>query len=195
LENFRTKYNPDGKKVVLYYGTFEPYQGIDLLINSAEILKQKGYANIHFLLVGGNDKQVSHYRQIVEKKELGNSFTFTGFMAPQFIPGITQLADVLVSPRMRGNNSPLKIYSYLRSGIPIVATNHLTHTQILNSEVAFLTDIDSNSFATGITSAIEHNQLRNKIVKNAKMLVNQKYSYKSYLQKTQGVIEKAIKGS
>ena len=43
---------------------------------------------------------------------------------------------MLVSPRIRGTNTPLKIYSYLRSGRPIVATNLLTHTQVLTPDVA-----------------------------------------------------------
>jgi len=44
-----------------------------------------------------------------------------------------------VSPRSRGKNTPLKIYQYLRSGKPIVATNLLTHTQVLDAAVAELT--------------------------------------------------------
>ncbi len=48
-------------------------------------------------------------------------------------------ADVLVSPRSRGTNTPLKIYQYLRSGKPIVATRLLTHTQVLSDETAILT--------------------------------------------------------
>ena len=47
--------------------------------------------------------------------------------------------DVLVSPRSRGTNTPLKIYQYLRSGKPIVATRLLTHTQVLSDETAILT--------------------------------------------------------
>ena len=43
-------------------------------------------------------------------------------------------ADILRPPRIRGTNTPLKIYSYLRSGKPIVATNLLTHTQVLTPE-------------------------------------------------------------
>ena len=47
-------------------------------------------------------------------------------------PGVSaRRCDVLVSPRSRGTNTPLKIYQYLRSGKPIVATRLLTHTQVL----------------------------------------------------------------
>ena len=56
------------------------------------------------------------------------------------IPAFLDAADVLVSPRSLGTNTPLKIYQYLRSGRPIVATRLLTHTQVLDDEVAILTE-------------------------------------------------------
>ena len=58
---------------------------------------------------------------------------------PTRFPHFLDAADVLVSPRSRGTNTPLKIYQYLRSGRPIVATRLLTHTQVLSDEIAILT--------------------------------------------------------
>ena len=46
-------------------------------------------------------------------------------------PPICSPLTCSVSPRSRGTNTPLKIYQYLRSGKPIVATRLLTHTQVL----------------------------------------------------------------
>ena len=64
-------------------------------------------------------------------------------------------ADVLVSPRSRGTNTPLKIYQYLRSGRPIVATRLLTHTQVLSDDSAFLTPRPPEGFAAGILAALD----------------------------------------
>ena len=57
---------------------------------------------------------------------------FTGQQPAREIPAFVAACDMLASPRIRGTNTPLKIYSYLRSGKPIVATNLLTHTQVLS---------------------------------------------------------------
>ena len=65
---------------------------------------------------------------------------FTGERPASEIPDLLAAADVLVSPRSRGTNTPLKIYQYLRSGRVIVATRLLTHTQVLDDGVAILTD-------------------------------------------------------
>ncbi len=45
---------------------------------------------------------------------------------PPSSPAFLALADVLCSPRVKGENTPFKIYSYLASGKPIVATRIAT---------------------------------------------------------------------
>ena len=75
---------------------------------------------------------------------------FTGQQPAREIPGFVQACDVLVSPRIRGTNTPLKIYSYLRSGKPIVATDLLTHTQVLTPEIALLVAPEPEPFAAAM---------------------------------------------
>jgi hypothetical protein len=64
---------------------------------------------------------------------------FAGERPAAEIPSYLLAADLLVSPRSRGTNTPLKIYQYLRSGKAIVATRLLTHTQVLSDQTAILT--------------------------------------------------------
>jgi hypothetical protein len=74
-----------------------------------------------------------------ERAGISTAVVFAGQRPAEEIPRFLDAADVLVSPRSSGTNTPLKIYQYLRSGRPIVATRLLTHTQVLNDEVAILT--------------------------------------------------------
>ncbi|MBN1541005.1 glycosyltransferase, partial [candidate division KSB1 bacterium] len=186
------RFGLEGKRVVLYYGTFETYQGIDLLINSAEILLQEKLdADLHFLLVGGSEEQVRCYRSVVQRKGLESAFTFTGFVPPQLIPGLIDIAEILVSPRLEGNNSPLKIYSYLRSGRPIVATRHITHTQVLSSRIAILTDIHPGAFARGISELLIAPERGRELARQAGLLADEKYSYTDYLKKVEWIVSQA----
>jgi glycosyltransferase involved in cell wall biosynthesis len=66
----------------------------------------------------------------------------TGQRPAEEIPAYLDAATLLVSPRSTGTNTPLKIYQYLRSGRPIVATNLRTHTQVLAEDTAFLAEPD-----------------------------------------------------
>jgi glycosyltransferase involved in cell wall biosynthesis len=193
MQSLQEKYHLNGKKVVLYYGTLEPYQGIDLLIESAKQLLNSSDTPVHFLLAGGNPQQVHDYRTKVKQIGIAEHFTFTGFVEPQVIPNLISLSQVLVSPRLMGTNSPLKVYSYLRSGKPIVATRHITHTQILDDSVAILTELTADALAHGICSALEDNTLGQRLSANAKKLVDERFGYDEYLKKTEWIIAQAVR--
>ena len=167
---------------MLYVGTFEPYQGIDLLIEGMDTVLER-LPSAHFLLVGGKPDQVARYRKAVQEKGVENAVSFTGSVSPVVADRFVTFADVLLSPRISGNNTPLKIYSYLRSGKPIVATRHITHTQVLDDSVAVLTEPTPEAFAEGIIRAATDNKLKNQLVSNAKRLAEDKYSYEVYVKK------------
>jgi glycosyltransferase involved in cell wall biosynthesis len=90
----------------------------------------------------------------------------------------------------------LKLYSYLESGKPIVATNLSTHTQVLNEEVAVLTEPDPDSFAEGLLKILTNEDLGKKIGMKGKELAEIKYNYSAYLSKTEDVYNyiKFLKG-
>lgn len=176
-----------GKTTILYAGTFEPYQGLDLLIESSQPVISRHHDQVSFLVVGGKPEQVAHYQDKAAKLGVSDKFIFTGQRPPEEIPEFMKLADMLVSPRIAGNNTPLKIYSYLRSGIPIIATDHLTHTQVLNGEVAVLTDCTPSAFANGMLRVLEDRAYGEKLGRQAQALAAREYSYAAYLQKTKEI--------
>jgi glycosyltransferase involved in cell wall biosynthesis len=109
---------------------------------------------------------------------------FTGQQPAKEIPGFVQAADLLVSPRIRGTNTPLKIYSYLRSGRPIVATNLLTHTQVLTPEIARLAAAEAAPFAEAMLELMAEPETRARLAAAARVVAQEKYSRESYLRRT-----------
>jgi len=63
-------------------------------------------------------------------------------------------SDVLISSRAQGENTPMKIYSYMASGTPIVATAIRSHTQVLHDDNAVLASPDPQALADGIVRAL-----------------------------------------
>jgi glycosyltransferase involved in cell wall biosynthesis len=182
----------NGKKIILYTGTLEPYQGIDLLIASAErVIRQR--SDVMFLLLGGTPAQVDHYRSRIEQLGFSAYFHFAGVRPPQEIPQVMQHSHVLVSPRTNGTNTPLKIYAYLRSGKPIVATNLYTHTQVLDSNVAVLVEANPSALAQGILSVLGDPTLSNRLGEQAQRLYNDKYSFENFIQKTEQILQLATR--
>ena len=170
-------------KIVLYAGTFEHYQGLDLLLESARHVIQR-HPDVLFLLIGGDSNFIRHYASMSEKLGVASNVQFMHKIPAREVLSYVQAADVLVSPRKSGTNTPLKIYSYLRSGKPIVATDLVTHTQVLNRDIAILTQPEPESFASGITTALENRDLVQNLVRNAARVAEEKYSYKEYINKT-----------
>jgi glycosyltransferase involved in cell wall biosynthesis len=173
----------DSTALVLYTGTFEAYQGLDLLLASARLVI-KEEPNTKFLLVGGRADQVNRVKKQAQKAGVEASMVFTGQLLPKEIPAFLDSADALVSPRSTGWNTPLKIYQYLRSGKPIVATRLLTHTQVLNDDIAVLTGATPEEYAEGLIRVIRNPSYGREIGKRAKDLAETKYTYEAYLNLT-----------
>lgn len=189
-ETIRARYDLNGKRVALYAGTFEPYQGLDMLIRAAGIALQK--ESIMFLMVGGHADQVQTYRKQVDHAGLSSHFIFTGQVQPAEIPSYMRCADLLLSPRISGTNTPLKIYGYLRSGLPIVATRMWTHTQVLSDETAELTGTSPESFAEGIIHVLRDLKSSKSKVRSARKTADEKYSYAIYQEKLMRCIHLAL---
>ena len=170
-----------GKKIVLYAGTFEHYQGLDLLLESISIVVKKK-PDVLFLLIGGVAKLTDFYREKAEKMGISANTKFMEKIPASDVRHFLERSDVLVSPRKSGTNTPLKIYSYLRSGKPIVATNLVTHTQVLTPEISILTEPNADSFANGILRALEDPEIK-KMTEKAMQVAEEKYSYKEYVSK------------
>ena len=190
-EHFGSAYSLEDKRIILYAGTFEPYQGIDLLIDSAEqVLKHR--QDLFFWLIGGRQEQVQHYQRKIDRLGLSQFFCLTGTRPPHEIPRAVRLCHVLVSPRISGTNTPLKIYAYLRSGKPIVATNLYTHTQVLTSDVAVLVEPEPMAMANGLLSVLENPQFGSSLSQRAKELFESNYSFEKYLEKTERILQIAM---
>lgn len=169
--------------LVLYTGTFEAYQGLDLLFAAMRIVARTR-PDARLLLAGGKPAQVEEARTRAAAAAIGETTIFAGERPASEIPAYLLACDALVSPRSRGTNTPLKIYQYLGSGRPIVATRLLTHTQVLSDETAILTDATPEQYARGILRALEDPTDAERLGQRARALAATKYSYEAYLEKT-----------
>ena len=184
---------PSGAPLALYTGTFEAYQGVDMLIDAVSILAKRR-PDARVLVVGGEPAQVDQAKARAQSAGAASIMVFTGQQPAKEIPGYVQAADLLVSPRIRGTNTPLKIYSYLRSGKPIVATNLLTHTQVLTPDIARLVDPRPEPFAAAMLELIERPDERTRLSDAARVVAQEKYSRESYLKRTAQAYERLLPG-
>jgi glycosyltransferase involved in cell wall biosynthesis len=174
---------PADAPIALYTGTFEAYQGVNLLIDASARLAQS-HPSLRVVVVGGEPTQIEAARSRAAAAGALPIMIFTGQQPAREIPAFVALCDVLVSPRIRGTNTPLKIYSYLRSGKPIVATDLRTHTQVLSPDVARLVAADAEALAAAVADLLDRPHERERLASAAAALAARKYSRQAYVQRT-----------
>ena len=108
-----------------------------------------------------------------------------GKRPPTELPLYLAAIDVLASPRSRGTNTPFKIYTYLASGKPLVATRIATHTQLLDDELAILVEPTHEALAEGIRRAIEAPAEAAARARRGQELVEREFSHSRYVEKVQ----------
>ena len=177
---------PKGRRLIVYAGTLESYQGIDLLIQAYASVAAR-FTDTHLLIVGGSPDQVNHFSGLAEQLHLRDRVSFTGRVDPETAKNHSQQASVLVSPRSAGTNTPLKVYSMLASGRPIVATDIYSHTQVLDHDVAVLVPPSPDGLAEGLVSVLGSPDMGQRLAENAKSLYKTKYSRSVYKQKMHAV--------
>jgi glycosyltransferase involved in cell wall biosynthesis len=178
---------PAAAPLVLYTGTFEPYQGLHLLFDAMAIVART-HPEARTLIVGGRPEQVETERARAE--QAGAPVIFTGYQPAREVPAFVAACDVLASPRIAGTNTPLKIYSYLRAGKPIVATDLLTHTQVLDAETALLVAPQAEPFAAAIARLLDDPGLGARLSGAARDRAGTRYSRDAYVARTREVCER-----
>ena len=173
----------DATPIVLYTGTFEAYQGLDLLFDAMAMVR-RSRPDARLVLAGGRADQVTKARDRARAAGIEQVTVFAGERPASEIPAYLLASDLLVSPRSRGTNTPLKIYQYLRSGKAIVATRLLTHTQVLSDDTAILTGVTPREYADGILAGLTDRARAAAVGRRARELAETKYSYAAYLERT-----------
>lgn len=177
----------DRSSLVVYAGTLEPYQGIDLLLRAFPAVRE-ARPDAFLLVVGGAPAQVKRYTSLARELGLEAHCRFTGHVSQGQAQAWTRRGTVQVSPRSSGTNTPLKIYEQLASGIPIVATRIHSHTQVLDDNVAFLAAPEPEAFAGALLEALGDSEEGKRRVEAARRLYAQKYARPVYEQKMRALL-------
>lgn len=168
--------------VVVYTGTLESYQGLDLLLAAAPLVRQD-LTTACFVVVGGTEPQGEALRRQAQALGVEDAFRFVPAVPPREVVEYLRLADVLVTTRAKGTNTPLKVYQYLRAGRPIVATDIRSHTQVLDGSSAELVEPVPAAIAAGLLTVLGDPARSRRLATGAATLARERYSQKAYLER------------
>ncbi len=142
---------PDGK-LALYLGRVDAWKGYDALFGAAVLLE-----DVTVVVIGAEEKDLPSLRAAHPR------VVFVPFRPYKEVADNQAAADVLLLPNTAKNSmsarytSPLKLFTYMASGVPIVASDLPSIREILDESTAYLVSPDdAKALAVGIRTALAH---------------------------------------
>ena len=162
--------------VLMYIGSFAAYQGVELMFEAiALVVRERPEAR--FVIVGGSAAEVARWRSWLARRQAGDAVRLIERIDTEDVPDYLAAADVLLSPRLRGANPPLKHVDYLRANRAIVATDTTPNRFYLDPSVAVLTGTSARAFADGILRLMSDPSLQERLVGSDRPRIDDTYSY------------------
>lgn len=176
-QKWRESLGLDKNKVyAVYCGHLYPEKGIEVILQTAKKLQH--CKQLGFLMVGGLEKDQLHWEKMCKEQEISN-VQFTGFVPNSKVPAYLKAADLLLLAYKIKNmkyrvmdintTSPLKLFEYMASKRPIVATNIPTISKVLKQEsnALLVRPDDIGHFGSAITRLMDDRDLCTRLGKQA----------------------------
>ncbi|NOY35619.1 MAG: glycosyltransferase family 4 protein [bacterium] len=171
---------PAEKKIIMYTGYLYKWKGIDTVFDSARILSED--PNIVFVLVGGSESDVKKCEKKARSEGVGN-ILILGHKNKKEMPRYLKSADALILPNSPVSEestrytSPMKLFEYMASEVPIVASDLPSIREILNEHNSVLVEPDSaKQLVDGIKKVLQERDFSDSISMRARLDV-QNYTW------------------
>lgn len=180
----------DDKPLVVYTGQFYGWKGADTLAEAG-----KGVPEANFVFVGGVEPELSRF-----KNKYGSlpNIIIRKSVPRHEIPLYMKVADILVLPNSGKSKistsytSPIKLFEYMASGRPIIASDLPSIREIVGEEdVVFAIPDESNSFVFAIKKVLKDKKLSESIASKV-LQKSTHFSWKERAFKILDIIEGLI---
>ncbi len=142
---------PAEKRIVVYIGLLAPYQGTQVLIQSASKLLPQ-LPDVHFLIMGYPDP--TSYRAYAESLGVGHAVTLPGRIFYRDLHSYLALGDVAVAPKMSLTEGSGKISNYMAMGLPVVTFESPVSREILGDSGIYARMGDADDLAAKLADAL-----------------------------------------
>lgn len=175
---------------LLYVGNVYPHKNVDVLLEVAKKLVERGIHTYRFVIVGKKDYFIRRLEQEVWAKDIEKLFVFTGFVSDEDLPCLYKGAHAFIFPSLYEGFGlpPLEAMAY---GTPVLSSDASCMPEILGDAAHYFEPSDVNAIMDGII-ALEDPTEREAYIEKGLKQVGQ-YSWRNMMEETIALYEQQKK--
>lgn len=192
----RHKFGLGDDPVVAFVGGFQPWHGLDLLLDSfVEVRRRIPRAR---LLLAGDGRARGSIEEKIAQLSLAGAVTITGLVPQSEIPRILAAADVAVAPYPRLPRemwfSPLKLYEYMACGKAIIASRSGQSAEVIRDGETGILVAPGDPFDLGqaVVRLLNDPAERSRLGNNARKAASERHSWKLYVKRLERLYLSAL---
>lgn len=170
---------PQGS-IIAYTGNFTTMgkdKGISSILQA--LAKLPG---VFFVAAGGSDNDIQKYKEEASLLGVQNRVIFKGFMPQKKLALINRAADIVLMPfpdmsHYREHMSPVKMFEYMASGRPIIASDLPTIREVLDESTALLVPPGDVNVLTGAIKTLLSDAERGEMLSTKARMQVEQYSW------------------
>ena len=190
----------NGKNYLVgYVGNMSIQDGLDILLDVAQHIKNSGRCDIFFMCVGGGT-ELHKLKKMVEGRDLLDTVHFTGRVSDEELLEILSTADVCVNPdrpsEMNDISTMIKIMEYMALGKPIVQFDSKEGRFSAQEASLYACKNDGVAdFAAKITWLLERPEERKKMGEFGRKRIEEQLAWEYSVPNLLAAYQKALDGS
>ncbi len=199
-----------GKRVILYVGTFQPYEGLELLVRSmARVLDR--HPDAHLAIVGGSASlayrgatlrgtQEELLSRVIQELDLGAHVMMTGRVPHEEVADLYSIADCVVYPRILTRTTslttPLKPLEAMAMGKAVAVSDLPPMKELVRDGETGLTFAagDEGAIAQACITLLGDSALRERLGRTAREYVVSDRHWPSLIRSYGSVYQAALRG-
>lgn len=187
----KKKYGFQNKKIILYYGHFNRFKGVEYLINAFKLIKDK---NVNLVLIPSNDSQKNNYNSLINNYIFENRIKI--FSAKSNLIEILNISNMVVLPYpelVSTESNPSCIIESLSCGVPVITSDLSVLKNVFKNNILYSKPKDINSIAENIDLLLKNSTLRKGLIQKG-IVFSKKFDIKFISEKYFNLIEMLING-
>lgn len=192
----RARWGLEGKRVIGYVGTFQPYEGLMDLIEAIEIVARE-IPDAHLVITGAHGQE-EQLKAFTAERNLGHLVTFTGRVPHDQVFDIYAMASLMAYPRVRTRTTelttPLKPLEAMSMARPVIVSDVAAMGELVrDGETGFVCRAgDSADLAAKCAAALKDPERLAEIGRRAREWVLKERHWPTLISRYGTIYEKAI---